>query len=198
MSALADRQGSPAVDPSSSRGDGPYVAARPCVAHALRACKGPCAAQTGGHSRPHLCCLEPPYTYLCCCSKPCAVLLHGWRCKWQRLRQTAGCVTATRPDATLEPLENCPSDSPCSTSFVDIVRAPPPEQWKAFSVCLFVLYSLYVPVSPLSEPRRRARVEVCVRARYILCGVDTLADVNTCIMQRYRAQHEYSEYVIAF
>ena len=140
MSALADRQGSPAVDPSSSRGDGPYVAARPCVAHALRACKGPCAAQTGGHSRPHLCCLEPPYTYLCCCSKPCAVLLHGWRCKWQRLRQTAGCVTATRPDATLEPLENCPSDSPCSTSFVDIVRAVPQNSGKhSLFVCLFCI-----------------------------------------------------------
>ena len=49
-----------------------------------------------------------------------------------------------------------------------------------------------------TEPSTRTNVEVCVCARYIPCGVDTLADVNTCIMQRYRAQHEYSEYVIAF
>ena len=121
MPALAGRQGFPAVEPSSSRGVCPGVATRLCVAHALQACEGSHAVQTGGLSRRRISYFEPLYTCSWCCSsstpwsprRHCAryccplLLLHEWH--------TALCV---KPDATLESLEVRSSGSVCSAALV--------------------------------------------------------------------------------
>ena len=94
LSAVTGRQDNATVDPSSPRGLGLHMAARPCVVDALRHGSSPRAAQMGVRWRPQICRLEPLYTcwwffesclcamLLCCCTEgiangnACGILLN--------------------------------------------------------------------------------------------------------------------------
>ena len=71
----------------------------PCVADALRACKGACATQTGGPSRPRLCRLEPLCPCWCCSCWCCKVRPCWCAAVAPRALQMATLVVCSSPHA---------------------------------------------------------------------------------------------------